>query len=189
MFTNYLKIAWRNLTGNKLYTTLNVAGLTFGLTCFFLIGLFLFDELTFDQQHQKADRIYRIIEHKKVNGEATVIAAAGFKLAEESPSRISEVEKTTRVQRTGRANLVNPENPVNFQETITVADERFLQLFDFPLLSGDRVTALKEPNSIIIDEPLAMRLFNSTEVMGKTLQYSFMESPLKITGVLKKLPP
>ena len=189
MFTNYLKIAWRTLAGHKLYTTLNVAGLTFGLTCFFLIGLFLFDELTFDHHHRKADRIYRVIEHKNVKGESTIIAGAGFKLSEESPKQISEVESTTRIQRMGRANLINPENPVNFQENVTAADDKFLQLFDFPLLAGDRATALKEPNSIIIDEPLARRLFNSTDVLGKTLQFSFMESPLKITGILKKFPP
>jgi putative ABC transport system permease protein len=188
MFKNYFKIAWRTLFHNKLYTTLNVAGLTFGITCFLLIGLYLFDELTFDQQHSKADRIYRVIEHKNVKGEATTIAAAGYKLAEESKKTITGVENTTRVQRTGRANLINPENPVNFQETVTIADEQFLQVFDFPFLSGDKRTALKEPNSIIINEDLAMRLFNKREVLGKTLRFGFMESPLKITGVLKNHP-
>jgi putative ABC transport system permease protein len=188
MIKNYFKIAWRNLYKNKLYTTLNVAGLTFGISCFLLIGLYLFDELTFDQQHSKSGRIYRVIEHKMVNGEATTVAAAGFKLAEESKKTIAEVENTTRIQRTGRANLINPENPVNFQETITVADEHFLEIFDFPLLAGDKTTALKEPNSIIINEELAMRLFNKTDVLGKTLQFSFWESPLKITGVLKNHP-
>jgi putative ABC transport system permease protein len=153
-----------------------------------LIGLYLFDELTFDQQHSKADRIYRVIEHKNVSGEATTIAAAGYKLAEESKKAIGEVENTTRIQRTGRANLINPENPVNFQETVTVADEHFLQIFDFPLLAGDKKTALQEPNSIIINEDLAKRLFNKTDVLGKTLQFSFMESPLKVTGVLKNHP-
>jgi putative ABC transport system permease protein len=186
MIKNYFKIAWRSLWKNKLYTTLNVAGLTFGISCFLLIGLYLFDELTFDQQHSKADRIYRVIEHKNVNGEATTIAAAGYKLAEESKTQIAEVENTTRIQRLGRANLLNPENPVNFfQETVTVADERFLQIFDFPLLEGDKKTALEEPNSIIINEDLAKRLFNKTDVMGKALQFSFWQSPLKITGVLK----
>src|SRR5688572_23493184 len=87
MLKNYFKTTWRNLWRNKLYTTLNVAGLTFGISCFLLIGLYLFDELTFDQQHTKADRIYRVIEHKNVNGEATTIAAAGYKLAEESKER------------------------------------------------------------------------------------------------------
>ena len=177
MIKNYFKIAWRNLWKNKLYTTLNVAGLTFGISCFLLIGLYLFDELTFDQQHSKADRIYRVIEHKNVNGEATTIAAAGYKLAEESKKAIAEVENTTRIQRMGGLTYLTPENPANFfQETVTVADEHFLEIFDFPLISGDKKTALKEPNSIIINEDLAKRLFNKTDVMGKTLQFSFMES-------------
>jgi putative ABC transport system permease protein len=188
MIKNYFKIAWRNLWRNRLYTTLNVAGLAFGISCFLLIGLYLFDELTFDEQHSRAARIFRVVEHKNVKGEATTIAGAGYKLAEESKKIIAEVENTTRVQRTGRANLVNPENPVNFQETVTVADEHFLEIFDFPLLSGDKRTALQAPNSIIINEDLAMRLFNKTDVLGKTLQFSFMDSPLKITGVLKNHP-
>jgi putative ABC transport system permease protein len=188
MIKNYFKTAWRNLWRNKLYTTLNIAGLTFGISCFLLIGLYIFDELTFDQHHSKADRIYRVVEHKSVNGEATTIAAAGYKLAEESKKRIGEIENTTRIQRTGRANLINPENPVNFQETVTIADENLLKIFDFPLLLGDKNTALTEPNSIIINEDLAMRLFNNTNVLGKTLQFSFMETPAKITGILKNHP-
>src|SRR5258705_13994336 len=114
MIKNYLKTALRNLFRNKVYTGLNVIGLTFGMTCFLLIGLYVFDELTFDEQHSKADRIYRVIEHKNMNGEATIIAAASYKLAEESKNQIAEVENTTRMQRQGRANLVNPENPTNF---------------------------------------------------------------------------
>src|SRR6185503_19550033 len=98
MFKNYLKTAFRTFIKNKLYTTLNVAGLTFGLSCFLLIGLYLFDELTFDQQHSKADRTFRVIEHKTVNGESSAIAAAGYKLAEESKKKIAGVENTTRFQ-------------------------------------------------------------------------------------------
>ena len=131
MFKNYFKTAIRTLFRNKLYTTLNVAGLTFGLSCFLLIGLYLFDELTYDKQHSQGDRIYRVIEHKKVNGESTIIAGAGYKLAEESKKKIPGVENTTRIQRMGRANILTPENPTNFfQETVTVADEHFLQIFE-----------------------------------------------------------
>jgi putative ABC transport system permease protein len=188
MINNYFKIGWRNLWRNKLYSTLNVTGLTFGLVCFLLISLYVFDELTFDRQHTKADRIYRLIEHKNVRGEATTIAAGGYKLAEESKNVIPEVENTTRITRPGRANLVDPENPVPFQETITVADERLLQIFDFQLIAGDPLTALKEPNSIIVNEDLAMRIFKSTEVLGKYVAFSHLQTPLKITGVLKNLP-
>src|SRR6476620_896347 len=130
MFRNYFKTAFRSLVRNKLYSTINIAGLTFGLSCFLLIGLYLFDELTYDQQHSKGDRIYRVIEHKTVNGESTTIAAAGYKLAQESKKSIPAVENTTRVQRMGRANILNPENPANFfQETVTVADEQFFKIF------------------------------------------------------------
>ncbi|GAA4469741.1 ABC transporter permease [Nibrella saemangeumensis] len=189
MIRNYVKTALRTLGRNKLYTLLNIAGLAFGITCFLLIGLYLFDELTFDQQHSRASRIYRVIQHKSIKGEATTVAAGSYKLAEESPKTIAEIEGTTRMSRIGRANLINPENPVNFQETITNADEKFLTIFDFPLVLGDRNTALKEPNSIVINEDLATRLFGSTQVLGKTLQFSHMETPLKVTGVLKNHPP
>jgi putative ABC transport system permease protein len=185
MIKSYLKIAWRTLANNKLYATLNIAGLTFGLSCFILIGLYLFDELTFDEQHSKAGRIYRVVQHTNVNGQAATIAAGGYKLAEESKKQIAEVENVTRLQRVGRANLVNPENPVYFQETVTIADAHFLQIFDFPLIAGDKNTALKEPFSIVINEDLAMRLFNSKDVLGKTLQFNYLDQPLKVTGVLK----
>src|SRR5258706_13432816 len=111
MIKNYFKTAWRTLMRHKLYTSLNVAGLTFGISCFLLIGLYLFDELTFDQQHSMAGRIYRVIEHKTVNNESTIIAGAGYKLAEEWKIQIAEVENTTRIQRLERANLVITENP------------------------------------------------------------------------------
>lgn len=185
MIKNYFKTALRNLWRNKLYTILNVAGLTFGISCFLLIGLYLFDELTFDNQHTKADRIYRIIEHKTVNGEETTVAAASYNVAEESRKKIAEVENTTRMVRTGRANLINPENPVNFQENVTVVDENFLKIFDFPMLAGDRNRALSEPNCIVITENLALRLFNQTNVLGKMLEFSFQKEPLKITGILQ----
>jgi putative ABC transport system permease protein len=71
---------------------------------------------------------------------------------------------------------------------VTVSDEHLLEIFDFQLISGDRKTALQEPNSIIINEDLAKKLFNKTDVLGKTLQFSFMQSPLKITGILKNHP-
>jgi putative ABC transport system permease protein len=189
MFKNYFKTALRNLWKNKLYTSLNIAGLTFGISCFLLIGLYLFDELTFDRHHSRVNDIYRVVENKTVDGKATTIAAAGYKLAEESKRSIIGVENTTRMVRTGRANILNPENPENFfQETVTTADENFFQVFDFPLLQGDRKTVLKEPNSIVISEDLAKRLFNKSDIIGKTLQFSFLDAPLKITGILKNLP-
>ncbi len=161
MLGNYVKIALRTLSRSKLYAALNVAGLTFGLTCFVLIGLYLFDELTFDQQHDKADRIYRVIEHRKDKTQELTIAAASYLLAEESRKQLPQVENTVRISRVGRANLSSPENPVKFQETIAFADPSLMEIFDFEVVDGETKTALNEPNSIIIVEELAQRLFNS----------------------------
>jgi putative ABC transport system permease protein len=136
MIKSYFKIGWRNLWRSKLHSGLNIIGLTFGIGCFLLIGLYVFDELTFDQQHRNAERIYRVIEHKNVRGEETTMAGAGFKLAEESKSSIPKVENITRMQRIGRANLVDPENPVPFQEDVTIADEHFLEVFELSTYFG-----------------------------------------------------
>ncbi|GAB3163437.1 ABC transporter permease [Telluribacter humicola] len=109
-------------------------------------------------------------------------------VAEEPRHSFPEVEQTTRMQRVGRANLVDPQNPVNVQETMTIADEYFLQVFDFPFIEGDRRSALKEPNTIVITEDLAMRIFGRTDVIDKNLQFDRMQKPLKITGILKNHP-
>ncbi|MBD2755206.1 ABC transporter permease [Spirosoma validum] len=187
MLRNYLKITFRTLTRNKLYTTLNVAGLTFGVTCFLLIGLYLFDELTFDQQHSRSSRIYRAIQHKKTPTEDLTIAASSYKIGEESKKNIGEIENSARIVRTGRAYLSNPRNKNAFQETITFGNPGLLQLFDFEVIDGDRKSSLNEPNSIIIVEELAKRLFNSTQVVGKTVDFE-LDRPLKITAVLKNHP-
>jgi putative ABC transport system permease protein len=189
MIRNYFIMGWRNLWKNKLYSSLNVTGLTFGIVCFLLIGLYVYDELTFDQQHVHADNIYRVIAREKnPNNGANTIAAGSYKLAEEATQAIPEIEMTTRMQRPGRANLVDPENPVSIQETVTLGDEHFLQIFDFPMLEGDRATALKEPNSIIITEDLAMKIFNRKDVLNKHLQFSYMSNPVTITAILKSHP-
>ncbi|MVM36842.1 FtsX-like permease family protein [Spirosoma sp. HMF3257] len=187
MLRNYFKISFRTLGRHKLYTALNVAGLSLGITCFLLIGLYLFDELTFDQQHSRASRIYRAIQHKKTPTEELTIAASSYKVAEEAPKSIGEIENSARIVRTGRANLSNPENKNTFQETVTFGTPGVLKLFDFETIDGDGRSALNEPNSIIIVEELAQRLFNSTQVVGRTVDFE-INKPLKITAVLKNHP-
>ncbi|MBB5283415.1 putative ABC transport system permease protein [Rhabdobacter roseus] len=189
MIRNYLKIAWRTLSRNKLYTALNVAGLTFGISCFLLIGLYLFDELTFDQQHSQAKRIYRAIQHKKTPTDELTIAASSYKVSEESRKSIGEIENSARILRTGRANLTNPENKNTFQETVMFANAGLMKVFDFEAVDGDTKTGLDEPNSIVLVEELAQRLFNSTQVVGKTVEFEFFSNkPLTITAVLKNHP-
>lgn len=188
MLYNYLKIALRNLLRNKLSTTLNVAGLTFGLTCFFILGLYVLDELTFDRQYPHADRIYRVVKHRKTPTEAQYIAGASYKLAEESKKSIGEVENTARITQGGRDNLENLANQKKINEEVTVANNGLMEIFDFEALDGNPKTALLEPYSIVIVEDLALQLFGSTQVAGKTLKWHGMEQAFKISAVLKNHP-
>lgn len=189
MIRNYFKITFRTLVRNKLYTTLNVAGLTFGISCFLLIGLYLFDELTFDQQHSQTNRIYRAIQHRKTPTEDLTMAASSYKVAKEARKQIGEIENSARIMRLGRANLSNPENKNTFQETITLGTPGILEVFDFESIDGDSKSALNEPNSIVIVEELAQRLFGTTDVVGKTVDFEFgPNKPLRITAVLKNHP-
>lgn len=185
MVKNYFRTAWRAVFQHKLYTTLNIAGLTFGISCFLLIGLYVFDELNFDRQHSKADRIYRVIEHQKTKGEELTIAAASYKLAEESKKAIAEIETTTRFSTTGRDNISNPANLNKFNETISYCDNTFFKVFDFDFIEGNRNTALNEPYAIVLTEELALRLFGSTHIVGKPVRIDFIETPLTVTGVIK----
>ncbi len=189
MFRSYFKTGWRNLWRSKFHSSLNIIGLTMGIACFLLIALYVFDELTFDQQHVNGDRIYRVIEHKSVRGDATVVATSGYKVSEEARHSIPEIESTTRIQRSGRANLVDPENPIPVQEDVILADERFLEIFDFPLIIGDRRTALKEPYSIVLTEDVAMRIFGRIDVIGKNVQFTYMQETMRVTGIAKNHKP
>lgn len=188
MFQNYFKTAIRSLLKNKLYTSLNVAGLTFGICCFLLISLYLFDELTFDSYHNNSDRIYRVVENRKTDKEEVFTAAGSFMLAEQSRKTIPEIENTARYSRTGRANLQNPENKKTFYQILTFANNGFMELFDFKAVAGNPKTALKEPNTIVITENLSRQLFNSTDVIGKLVKWDFVEAPLMITAVIQNHP-
>jgi putative ABC transport system permease protein len=189
MIKNYLKIAFRNLLRNKLSTTLNVAGLTFGLSCFFLLGLYVIDELTYDSFHANSDRIFRVIKHRETADEAVQIAGASYKLSEEAKVSIGEIENTARITQSGRDVLENTENQKKVNEEITAANNGLMEIFDFEAIDGNARTALVKPNSIVIVEELAVQLFGSTNVAGKTLKWQGLEQPFTITAVIKNHPP
>src|SRR5688572_21112627 len=150
MIRNYFKIAFRNLQKNKTYSSINIIGLTIGLASFLLIALYIFDELTADRFHKKADNIYRVVEHKtSAEGKESKVASVAYNVSAQASSILPELVNTTRFSMLGRSNISNEENNNVFYESFYIADATFLQVFDFKLLQGDRSTALKEPNSVV----------------------------------------
>ena len=132
MFKNYFKIAWRNMMKNKIFSFINIIGLTIGLTSFLLIALYIFDELTFDRFHKNADNIYRVVESKTTaEGKETKIAGAGYQVSEKAKADFPEIKDAVRMVAFGRANVSAIENTNVFYEDFTIGNLGFLTTFDF----------------------------------------------------------
>ena len=189
MFKNHIKTALRNMRKNKVFSIINITGLTIGLTSFLLIALYVFDELTFDRFHAHASDIYRVILHKK-NGEGKEIkiAAAGYMVSEQSKKELPEIKNTVRIGGLGRANVSTLENQNVFYEDYWVANAGFLQAFSFPGVQGDLNIALAAPHSVVVTEETAQKLFHTTSVLGKVIRIDRDTLPFRITAVLKNFP-
>jgi putative ABC transport system permease protein len=184
MFKNNLKIAFRNLAKQKVFSFINLFGLTVGLTSSLLITLYIFDELTYDRFHKKADSIYRVVETKtSPDGKESKVVSVAANIATRTKKDLSQVADATRFSMFGRTNVSNAENTKIFYENFYLADASFQNVFDFRVLDGDSRTALKEPHSVIITDETARKIFGDTHVVGKTVSTED-STPFKITAVV-----
>ncbi|WP_259015956.1 ABC transporter permease [Emticicia fluvialis] len=189
MINNYFKIAWRNLLRNKVFSFINIFGLTIGLTSFLLIALYIFDELTFDGFHSQANHIYRVVNQKtSADGKESKVSSVAFQISEGSKSNFPEIKKVARYTGAGRSNIGTQENTNVFYEDLIFASNDFLQVLDFEVLSGDPKTALNAPFSVVLTEESAQKYFNSTNVIGKFIKVDRDTIPYTITAVLKNIP-
>src|SRR5579863_6967798 len=149
MLRNYLRIAFRNLWRHKGFSFLNILGLAAGMTAFFLIFLYVRFELSYDSMHSKADRIYRIVCDIKTPTETLNASQPSWAVPPHLRGELPEVEMGLRVM-TGDDLLITRGDQHFQQDEVAWADSSFFQVFDFPLLKGDRKTALKEPFSVVL---------------------------------------
>ena len=185
MLKNYFKIAIRNLLKNKAFSLINILGLSIGMAACIFILLWVQDELSFDTYHEKADRIYRLITRDQTDaadGSARVGAPWGPAMQQDYP----EVADFVRFRYTGRS-LVRYDDKTAFEEGGLFADSTIFNIFSFPLLKGNPETALTEPNSIVITEPLAKKYFGDENPIGKRLNFD-AEFDLLVTGVMAEVP-
>lgn len=189
MFQNFFKSAFRNLSRNKVYAAINVAGLSIGLACVMLIILFTQDELSFDKFHQDGHLIYRInIDNRKPDGSVEqYMGNTGHFQGPRFSSAIPEISSYVRFNNTYKDFKRGTE--VTSQEIFT-ADSNFFSFFSFPLIAGNPRTALNDPKSVVISEKKAKELFGTTDVLGKTIEFRDGDqfSPYQITGVAKNTP-
>ncbi|OFY29892.1 MAG: hypothetical protein A2X09_16315 [Bacteroidetes bacterium GWF2_43_11] len=186
MFKSYLKTTWRNLTRNKFYAIINIAGLSIGiLTAIFLL-LFVQDELTYDKHNEKYKRIYRLESHFDIAGKQDLFAVVPIPMAPALKIEFPEIENIVRFAPEQDIRMRYGENEFA-EEHICYTDSTVFDIFTHHFISGTPERALTEPFTCVITESFAKKSFGDENPMGKMLESSRGRS-FKVTAVIKDLP-
>src|SRR5688572_24947899 len=190
MIKNYFKIAWRNLLKYKVFSLINIFGLATGLACSLLIFLFVKGELSYDQYHKNADRVYRVVKDF-INDDGSRIpdATSPPALAPAMQREIPEVEAVTRIWPDwGGTWLVEYGDKKIGEQQYWRVDSNFFDIFTYTFIKGDPKTALSDVTSVVITESIAKKYFGDEDPIGKILKISCCGGSLKVTAVIKDVP-
>ena len=186
MLRNYLLIALRTMFRNKLFSTVNILGLAFGICSALLIFLWVNDEKEYDHFHVNIERLYRVMENQHyTDGRLYTFSSTPGPMAPFIKEKFPEIEKATRFSWDVN-NLVQVEDK-SFYEEGRYVDHDFMEMFSFDLIAGDPSSALKEKNTIVITEKMALKYFGKQEALGKVLLLNTKNS-FTVSGVLKDVP-
>ena len=155
MLKNLLKVSIRNIFKESGYSTINILGLTIGITCSVFLFMYIFDELSYDRYHENADDIYRVVSNIQEPDNAFTWAVAQIPLADELGENYPEVERAVRFFGLGRT-LYKYEEKSFYEEDFYLADSLVFDMFDYEFIAGDKNTALINPYSIVITERISM---------------------------------
>jgi putative ABC transport system permease protein len=198
MFRNYIVTALRNIVRQKLYSFINIAGLSLGLACVIFIILFIRDETSYDKWVPDSAQLYRLELTAHVPGRPPLdTALVPFPVPAAMRERIPEVTAATRV---AREQITLTVDNRQFAEDVDVVDPNFFQVVRLPLVSGDPAKALSQPESLVLSQDTARKLFGERNPLGQTVAVAKGNCPatdttcqgstvaLKVTGVLRNLP-
>jgi len=190
MIKNYFKTAIRNAVRNKMFTLINIFGLSVGIACSLYIIYWIQDEKSYDKFHDNADRIFRIYWQSE-NPQTRTPHPMAQAMVEDFP----EVENAVSISPIWGPGLTIPTITVKYKENrfdetgFYSADTTFFQIFSFTLLKGDKSTALKEPGGIIISERMAQKYFGNENPLDKMITITYGEDiTLKVTGIIENIP-
>jgi putative ABC transport system permease protein len=187
MLKNYLKIAFRNIVRHKLYSTINISGLAVGMACCILILLWVQHELSYDRFHENIENLYRVYQKQEYSGDQVFHTDnTPGPLAAELKNGYREVINSTRFLYAGGKTMRY--GGKNYYESgLCFADPSFLDMFSFPLIKGDKQSALKDPSSIVMSNKMANKYFGDENPIGKIITID-NSSDFRVTGVLKDIP-
>ena len=189
MFSNLVKIAVRNLLKYKTFSFINLFGLTIGAACCLYILLYVQEQQSYDKHHHDNGSLFRVTSDLYLpdDQEPKRMATCSPPIAPAIKAEFPEVEEATRVCSPPgvERNLFRLGDKVFYEKKGLYADSTFLRVFDYRFLAGDPRHALDEPNSVVISENLALRLFNTNEVLNQQVSIGGQqgEQKFKVTGV------
>lgn len=186
MFRSYLKVTFRNIIKHKGYSFINIAGLAIGLTCCMLITLWVLDELSYDKFHEKASYLYRVEENQDYSGRNYHVTVTPYPLGAALKEEVAEIKDSVRVVYPGSV-LMRYGEKVFFESNVRAVDPSFFHMFSFPLLAGDRNSALEAPNSLVINEEIAEKYFGREDPLGRILTVN-NQHEFTVTGVMQNFP-
>lgn len=185
MLNNYFKIITRNIAKNKFYSFINIFGLAVGISASTLIALFVVNELSYDNYHEKKEKIYRLTTVMDFNGKMDV-ALSNYAAAPTLQKEYPEVVSYARFFGGGREVEIKIGETIFNETNLWFTDSCVFSVFSYDFIHGDVNTALSAPNSIVIVSSLARKLFGKTDVLGTRLKLN--NSFLTITGVISDPP-
>ena len=181
-----LKIAFRNILKERIYSLINIIGLTIGITSSVLILLYVNDEVSYDKFHINGNNIYRVVSNIQEPDNSFTWAVAQVPLAPELKAKYPEVDNYTRVSGQGRIKLTY-EDLEFYEEDIVMADSTFFDVFTYRFSQGDIETALDGPNNIVLSKEMADKYFGDENAIG--MQFSDdQDRNFTVTGVIEEVP-
>jgi putative ABC transport system permease protein len=185
MIKNYFRIAWRNLQRSRFFAALNIAGLAFGMAVCMFILCWVADEYNVDKFHSNGKQIFRLHVNAEWGGLRT-LSTTPVVLGDEVKNAFPEITANVQVRSFETNMLFKTEGKTGIERKLAYVTPNLLEEFDFPLLAGDKHTALAQPQSIVLSEALAKKYYGTTDAIGKIIKLDNGKS-LQVTGVLGKL--
>ncbi len=189
MLKNYLKVAFRNIRREKVYSLINILGLAVGIACFLLIVFYIQHERTYDDFHKNGKNIYQVVRINRTEDWEGRRVNTGAPLAPLMLENLSGIKQAVRF--TGfRNNLIGYRENRYIERKFFFADASVFDVFTFPLSRGDPATALKQPFSVVLTQETAQKYFGDVDPVNKTMTYFSRGNTFDflVTGVLAEIP-
>jgi len=184
MLKTYFKIAWRNIRKNKLYSFINILGLTIGITASVLIGIYIMHELSYDKFNANADRIALVTMEYGGNGEVNTAVTTGTKVGPQFKRSFAAVEDYVRTMKSSAVLKVG--DKLFEENNFLYADPSLFNIFSFDLAEGNKATALSTSDKIVLSKSFARKYFGDEDALNKTIV--IRDKIYTVSAVMKDIP-